>query len=576
VDQQTEVRFAGAAAGRAPLTWAQRQVWEWIHADFPPGGHGHLNADITVELPCGTSIGQVLDAIRDLILGQEALRTTFRVHDGQLEQVVAGKGVLGVDLVDAGADLPSVAAARLLSRYFDRGIDAVRELPLLAGVVVVDGEASHLVLVVSRMVVDKGGANNLRSYVDESLAAARAGVRWIPSGAGRQSLAQAEFERSEAGLRASEASLRYWREHLVVGPQLSLPFLVDAQISHPDRIQRMEMRSTAAARSIVVLAARYRMPAPAIILAALTAGLTTYTGLSVSTFMVHCGNRIRPALRTVVGNLKQHTLVTVRAADTSFRELVEVSASALLRAYRHGQYDSIALADLVSQVRRDRGIDVARSVGFNDMTFGASTVAGSDVPSAALVRAALTDTVVQRSPLRAARSHADFVFYLNEVGDRVNFSAHLDTGVFVPADAEAMFYGVERVLVAAATTDDDLIDWAVEVGIKPAKRDNDWILVDNSWIHLPTTRDLVAQVVGSRPYGVFPLDGKPTELAMFVATDDPAVTPRSLHEACISRLPGVRASMAPHVYTVCASAPTGRTDLVAWSGQPVIVAGTGR
>lgn len=187
----------------------------------------------------------------------------------------------------------------------------------------------------------------------------------------------------------------------------------------------------------------------------------------------------------------------------------------------------------------------------------------------------MPETTIESYSLTAARSHADFVFYIHELGERVYFSAHVDTGRLPVSDAEALFRSVERMLVAAATRDDELVDWASEVEVKPVVRDADWVLIDNSWIHLPTTRQFARDAIGDNQADLFALPGDPPRLGLFIASRRDS-TPYSLHEACLAQLPGTLCAMAPHWYTICATAPGHARDLAAWRRQPVTAAGSGR
>ncbi|OLB82689.1 MAG: hypothetical protein AUI14_00210 [Actinobacteria bacterium 13_2_20CM_2_71_6] len=514
--RRVHLRFVGADAGTAALTWAQRQVWDWIRTDFGTGRHGHLNAVRVVALPERTRVPDVLSTVRELLVRHEALRTVFVLNAaGQPEQVVAAAGELAVDIVETGPDCAAGAAEDLRAGFLARGIDILHELPLQVGVSVSGGYARFAVLVMSRMTVDNWGAGNLRRDFNRVLAAVRQGRDLPDPPDGRQPLAQARYEASPAGTAVSAAGLRHWQEQLSTAAQLAVPFLDTGTGTGPERIQRVVLRSAAVSLALSVLTRRHRVQASAVVLAAVAASLGTYTGLDASTFMLHCGNRIRAELRPVVGNLKQHTLVTVDTAQASFGEIIERSASALLHGYRYGQYDNLVLGSLVEDVRRARGVEVARSAGFNDLAFGTERRSGGEPPSPEQIRAALAETVVERHPLPAVRSHADFVFYLHEFGDRARFSAHVDTGRL--PTPEEVFRGVERILVAAAIRDHELSDWVAALGVKPAARDGDWVFVDNSWIHLPTVRRLARDVLGDHPCEVFVLTGTPTQLGVFAA-----------------------------------------------------------
>src|SRR5215469_1885693 len=95
------VPFAGPSSGTGELTWGQRGIWGAIQA-----GGGPHNMGGVVLLPPGTTVDDIVAALRYVIGRHQALRTRYRPDpDGGLpQQVLSETGELPVTFVDVADD----------------------------------------------------------------------------------------------------------------------------------------------------------------------------------------------------------------------------------------------------------------------------------------------------------------------------------------------------------------------------------------------------------------------------------------------------------------------------------------
>src|SRR2546430_11289389 len=79
------VDFHAANSGIASMTWGQRTIWKPIKEY---GEHAaYFNMSWVERLPAGTELAAVLDAVRCLVVANQALRSHFRyTPDGPLQE----------------------------------------------------------------------------------------------------------------------------------------------------------------------------------------------------------------------------------------------------------------------------------------------------------------------------------------------------------------------------------------------------------------------------------------------------------------------------------------------------------
>src|SRR5256886_13140288 len=193
------VSFAGLPARRGPLTHAQRNVLCWL-----PGETDRWSSVIPVLLPVPptATLAGVGGAVAALLRRHESRRSVFDA-DGQR---VAGAGELVVAVHEATEDVAGVREELVREPF---GIST--GLPVRAAVLTCDGAPFLVVLVLSHIAVDHASVELLSAEFRALLRGAE-----LPP-PGPQPVDQAQFERSEPGLRAARDALEHWRARRAPG-----------------------------------------------------------------------------------------------------------------------------------------------------------------------------------------------------------------------------------------------------------------------------------------------------------------------------------------------------------------------
>src|SRR5260221_283381 len=196
--EQFMVAFEGDGAGTGELTWGQaenystmtaRKAWnDWL----PLGG--------VKPLPSGTTVEEIADELRYLMSRYPPLRTLIRLDaDGRPTQEVFGSGEIALEIFDVAADeaehAADEAAANLLAEkvcdhYQGAALDFTVEWPIRMAVIRRRGSLTHMVVLMSHIAIDAGGAGIMMAEV---------AARETAPVSEMQPLAQAAWQRSAAG-----------------------------------------------------------------------------------------------------------------------------------------------------------------------------------------------------------------------------------------------------------------------------------------------------------------------------------------------------------------------------------------
>ena len=341
------VNYRAAASGSEQLTWGQRVIWQAVEGYLP--GEAARSMAITVPVPEGTARAVVLDAVRNLVLRYEALRTTVRRGPDGPRQDVAAAGTVDVRLVEAGADpaatLVEVAAAAGAIHF------AVDRPPVAVVLVQSAGAPVTVVLGLSHFAVDAWGAGLLGQALGASLAGRDLGP--VP----QQPRDRARWERSADGRRAASAGVRHWRAQLAGCPPSAFPMLTGPVDRRP-RAQS-ELRSSALPDALSAVTARLRLTPSSAVLAALALVLAARSGTDRPHpfgCLVTVGHRFPPLGRDYVGTAVQHAPVVFDVDPDSFAATGRAALPAVLAAARYGQADPDETARVAQEVARERGI----------------------------------------------------------------------------------------------------------------------------------------------------------------------------------------------------------------------------
>ncbi|WP_328854210.1 hypothetical protein OHB01_28410 [Microbispora hainanensis] len=322
--------FAADRSGTAELAWGQRDIWEAIQKVGPDSAH-YFNVPRLLAVPGAggpRSPRAVAAALAQVMGRHDALRSLVRLGAEGPYQEVAAAGTLPIETVEVARDAADGAAADLVAclagRSFGDG-----EQPLRAGLVVCDGAATHVALVLNHVVADWHAADVVVRAVGD------AAPHTVPS---------AMFpEAAGAG-----ATPRYAR----------------AVLSSP-RLNRAGQ----------VLARRAGVSTATVLLVAVAMLLRELTGHEVCAITPIVHNRFNDRSRDLVTSLNQLGLFTLGPCE-SLPETLVSAYPAVLASYRRARFDSLALNAMIDRMSADRGVPMFPSCCFNDLRPGEDPCVG--------------------------------------------------------------------------------------------------------------------------------------------------------------------------------------------------------
>jgi hypothetical protein len=429
------VAFEGDGAGEGPLSWGQSENWSTIQAIgnwFPLGG--------VKPLPPGTTLDDIAAELRYLMSRYQPMRTRLRFDaEGRPLQVVSGSGEIALEVVDAGDEDPGAVADAVSERYRSAELDFTTGWPVRMGVVRHQGEPTHLVVLMSHLAVDGTGALIMMGEV-------AAGTDTpVPE---LQPLAQARWQQSAAGRRQNDASLRYHEGVLrSVGARR---YREQQPTPGQPRYWEAEFDSPAMLPAVQAIADRTGLGSSTVLLALFAKSLSGITGIHPVVLKPIVGNRFRPGLSGVVCTLAQAGLCVLDVAGDSFDDVVQQAQRSLMRAYKHGYFDPVAMGELKQRVDRERGDEVDTACFFNDRR-GAAMQASDRPPTApqdddgAPLPGTFRWVLGQDSP-----SLESLFLQVDDVPGSVHLTFVMDTHRLSLADGEALVRGMEAIALAEA------------------------------------------------------------------------------------------------------------------------------
>ncbi|MEV6930194.1 condensation domain-containing protein [Dactylosporangium sp. NPDC051485] len=429
------VEFAGEGSGEDELSWGQREIWQALVEQkswMPLGG--------TLPLPDGHTLDDAVERLRYLMSRYQSMRTRLAfVPDGTPRQVVHAAGTIGLEVVDAGDADPYEVGLAVQRRYEETELDFATEWPVRMAVIERGGTPTHLVAIVSHLVMDGGGSAVMLAEGERNETAPVNGL---------QALEQVRWQRSPAGQRQSASAIRHWESTMRAIPLRR--FANDGDPQSP-RYWRGELNSTALELALRTLAARTQVDPAVIMQTVYAVTMARVGGVNPVATRLITSNRFRPGLAEVVGPVSQTSLCSMDVAGVPFAEALDRVRRAAMSAHKHGYYDRARLEEVTAEVIRDRGPEFDLNCFYNDRR-------GPIRPEAvdpADIRAALPHTTMDW-PIKRDEIYARL--FLN-VDDGTAFGStgkvllriEIDTHFVAPSTAEALLYGMEQTAVDEAT-----------------------------------------------------------------------------------------------------------------------------
>ena len=338
-------------------SFAQQRLWFIDQLEGP--GLSAYNISTATRLEGALSVEALNQALDDLVLRHEPLRTTFAVQDGELVQIV--QAAFGIDLlVDDLRHLAESERAAEVDRL--AGIEADRPFdlsngPLLRARVLRTGEAEHiLLLTVHHVAADGWSLGVLWRELGEAYRARLAGHAPVFPALPVRYVDYAVWQRREVATDRFAHSLEYWRDRLSRLEDLDLP----ADRARPAVLSYRGARhdftlSGALVERLRGLCAQTGTTPHMALLAAFEAMLGRLTGREDLAVGVPMAGRPRPELEGLIG-LFVNTLV-LRAdlsGNPSFRELLNRTRNASLDAHEH---EAVPFERLVEELQPQRQLN---------------------------------------------------------------------------------------------------------------------------------------------------------------------------------------------------------------------------
>lgn len=580
-ERTVTVAYAGGERRRGPVTMGQANMIRCILRDEPL----HINNHDVWPVPVGTAPEQVLDALRELVVRHEALRTTFPepAAGTSRTQVVAEEGDFTVRVLDheeLGAD-PAHYAETVARQARAGRFRLDRDFPLRITLLSLRGAPAFVTLSSSHAVTDGSALAVLR----EEWLALLDGAG-LPPVEALTPLDLAAEEATPAGLRRSEASLRYWKQIIGTGPQemFAEPRAVRTDGQQP----QLTLRSLRGARALAQAAKRTGSPSPTVLLTAWCTLVAHRSGQSTCVAAAPLSNRSRPGLARSVNTLSQDALLSLDVRGPSFDAVLRKAWGAALGAYRHSQFDSVRLWEAIEETTFERGSHFARDVVFNDVSVLTDTRAPATDRDTRHARDAQdAELDLHWGPVQVLPTRLLCFAYRTE--PLLHLGMWADPALFSPEEAETFLTGLVKLLEVVAYEDVPLAALTEVTEIRPAVRAGDWLRVDGCWTSPTAVAGALSEALGGLPVHVTTDDVSGPEpvgdspgggLTAFIASGGAPLTPDGAHTALMDVIsapgPGHSGLLAPTRYVIVHDSPATPGESTAWLRQRILMEGNGR
>ncbi|MFL6128581.1 MAG: condensation domain-containing protein [Mycobacteriales bacterium] len=362
-----------------PASYGQERVWlaSQVAHDVPLF---HIVDRIPIAGPLPAE--QVIAALAEVVGRHETLRTSFRVDDGQLMQLVHASVPVEVgqaDLADLPADEQDKQAAGMLDALARSELPLDRP-PLWRARLVHRGEGRWwLLFLAHHTIVDAASELNLHAEVTEICAAAAGGRRARLPELPVQYADYSVWQRERLSGATLDRMLGYWREALA-----DLPVVHALPTDRPRPVQR----TFAGDELLFPLPAELTYPLPGLVtrtsaspfmvlLAAYAALLRRLTGQDDVVVGVPVSGRDRPELQPLIGMFVNMVVVRVdTGGDPTFLELVDRVRHRVLAAWEHQEMPFQKLVEALAGARDPR-VPPLYQLGFNHLPVGSGTTFGA-------------------------------------------------------------------------------------------------------------------------------------------------------------------------------------------------------
>ncbi len=336
-----------------PASFAQRRLW--FLDQWEPGVY-HIT--MAVRLTGRLNVTAMERALREVVRRHEALRTSFKIVDGNLFQVIVPQvhfALTEVDLQKFPEDVRRVKLRRLVREDIQRPFD-LRQGPALRATLLQLGEQEHAFLLTMHHIISDAWSMEVFFYELKTLYAAYvfgqpSPLQELPIQYADYAIWQQEWLQGEV----LERQLTYWKQQLDALPMLQLP------LDHP----RPAVQTFRGAAQIVILPKALTDKLKALsrregvtlfmtLLAAFQTLLFRYTDQDDIVVGIPIAGRTDSKLEKLIGCfINTLALRTDLAGNPTFRELLRRVREMTLDAYEH---QDIPFEKLVEELQPERDL----------------------------------------------------------------------------------------------------------------------------------------------------------------------------------------------------------------------------
>ncbi len=428
-----------ARDGEMELSFSQHRQW-FLEQLEPETSAYNLSLAVDIRRPLSPAILQA--SFGEIVCRHEALRTTFRVSDGDPHQIIAPNFDLRlpiVDLAGLSADVQD-SARRKLIRCEGRRPFRLSQGPLLRTTLVRLGPNSYLLLLTLHHIISDGWSMELMLTELAELYGALSSDR--PPQLPELKIQYADYaawQRRQLTGEALEKHLGYWRDRL----QMTLPVLELPTDTPRPAFQTyrggscplsLEDNLTVAIRT---LSQRREATPFMILLAALKALLSRETDQHDLCIGTYVANRQRPEIQHLIGFfVNTLALRTDLSGDPRFDELLGRVQEVTLGAYDHQE---LPFEKLLEELQPERA--TSHTPLFQVMVVYQTIRQGAS----GLTELAAVDGAYQNQ----GRANFDLTLWLWERGDSVSGRLEYNRDLFSATTVQRLAGRFQRLLASA-------------------------------------------------------------------------------------------------------------------------------
>jgi hypothetical protein len=548
-----------------PAIWGQYVMWD-VYTKRPTSQQ-QLNLVWQVELPSGTSKSAALGAARQLFAEYSSFNTIFKVDSsGCLQQGILEDGPLPISWQEHPPDRQMAEIVDQTRTELTASIaNLTRERASAAVILGRDGVARFAVLKLPHI---NGDLQSIKLAGDRLLAILENPDSEPP--AGDQPRQIAAWQHGEHGDQANRRAVRHVDKQLRAASRGAFlrPLLEGERV----RFQRAVLRSPAGRQAVIQLRTAYRASFPAVVLAATAIALHAHSGVPRLPFQFVSGNRFRRETRGSVASLSQAIMAVVPVEENEFSQLLRQTERASLEAMRFGEYDPRLIAPVAEAACAEIGVVVDTNCMFNASV---ADLAELELPSAPADEVLTPTTFAWVDEL----DDESMTFYIRHRmrATHLDLALLIDTRRLTRTEGETLAWGIERILVAAATGCTWVADLAEASGIDRVPAQEGDVLVDGCPVSLPAVQAMLGACLEAAEVGVETCEGEGSDVRLVAHLSfagDSLLTLEDIHARVMSRLPNHPECVAPLHYVVHPVGDSTRSDW--WRGRPVLATGSGR